>query len=149
MIAWQPVMSTSFLMFAGIVLWGTSQGWFSRKLKKTIPAATKDSCDSYINEIKKLRAKILEQQDDIARITARMADLEKQVQGLLFQINRLTTELDACRRSNAYLAARLKAALDDLTACRRELAKCRAELLAKNVSNAVCKLAPENSNLLR
>jgi len=43
----------------------------------------------------------------------------------------------------------LKAALEDLTACRAQLSKCKSELLATKIKDAVCKMQPENANLLR
>lgn len=148
---WQPVMSSSFLVVILIVMWGASQGWFSRKLKKTGKGTggKVDDCEPYKREIQKLQARILELQDDVTRLNARVADLEKTIQQLLDTINRLTLELDATRKDNAALRAALKNAVDDLATCRAALAKCRAELLAKKASDAVCKLAPENANLLR
>lgn len=148
---WQPVMSTSFLVVILIVIWGATQGWFSKRIRKP-PTPKKrdiDDCEVYKKEIRRLQARISELEDDNTRLRALAADLEKQIQQLLETINKLTMDLDACRNENARLRAALKQALDDLAACRAALAKCRAELLAKKVSDAVCKLAPENANLLR
>lgn len=150
---WQPIMSFSFLVVILIVLWAASQGKFTKKLKQTaecvIDSRSQENCEPYKKEIQRLNGVIIEQQQRIDTLAAQNAELSRKVNDLMNEINRLTNDLAAAKTENARLKAALKAAVEDLAACRRSLAQCRAELLAKRVTDATCKLQPENANLLR
>jgi chromosome segregation ATPase len=148
------MISASFLVFAGVVLYLAVNGKFSRRLAIPVPVAKPpkkegDPCAALRAELTKALALVNEKQRRIEELEARNAELERKTQELMDVINRLTLELDKVKGENARLQAALKQALDELVAARRALAECRAKLLAKQVSDEVCKLAPENANLIR
>lgn len=149
---WPNVISLSFLVFFSVLLWGTWQGFFSARIKK--PAIIEkgeaiDPCAELRAENARLRGRIFELENQLAAQTALVNELNKKIKDLLEIINKLTLDLDACQTQNAKLSAALKAALEDLAACRSQLAKCKAELLAQKIKDSVCKMQPENANLLR
>lgn len=151
---WAHFLSTTFLIFISILLWGTWQGWFSRRLKKSktdkpTPQPVVDECKGLRELVARLQARIFDLENENAGLRAKILELQKQIEYLMNQINQLTTELEASRQREADLAARLRAALEDLQACRSALQKCKSELLAKKIADATCKLSPENANLLR
>ena len=151
-IPWPNVMSLSFLAFFSILLWGTWQGFFSTRIKKS-PAPEKgsagDPCADLRAENTRLKARVFELENELAAKNALVNELNMKIQELLNIINKVTLDLDTCRNRNAELSAALKAALEDLAACRSQLAKCKGELLAKQIKDSVCKMQPENANLLR
>jgi chromosome segregation ATPase len=151
-IPWPTMMSFSFLIFFSVLLWGTWQGFFSTRIKRT-PIQEKadvgDPCADLRAENTRLKARIFELENELASKNALVNELNKKIQELLDIINKVTLDLDTCRNRNAELSAALKAALEDLAACRSQLAKCKSELLAKQIKDSVCKMQPENANLLR
>lgn len=154
MLQWQPVMSTAFLGFALIVLYLAVNGKFSRKFAIKLPLAgnckpSTEDCSELKKELVKALAAVNEKQRRIEELEAMNAELERKVQDLMNTINRLTLELDASRADATRYKASLKQALDELVACRRALTECKAKLLAKQVNDEVCKMAPENANLIR
>lgn len=149
---WPHVLSMGFLVFISTILWGAWQGWFSRKLPKKVTEQQKtpeDPCKALRQENEQLRSRVFQLENENAALKARIAELQKQLEYLMDQINKLTAELEASRLREADLLARLKAALEDLQACRAALQKCNAQLIAKQIADATCKLTPENANLLR
>lgn len=151
MLLWENVMSAAFLVVTSVIIWGALQGWFSKRIHPKPgpePVLVKDNQDLK-DRIAKLEARIFELENELAAKNALIAQLNATIQRLMDDIARLTTDLAKCQENEAKLAAALKIALEELQACRAALAKCKAELLAKQVQNAVCKLQPENANLLR
>lgn len=150
---WPNLISLSFLILFSVLLWGTWQGFFSARIKKSThivaQSETIDPCTALRAENARLKGRIFELENQLAAQTALANELNKKIKDLLEIINKLTMDLDACRNRNAELSAALKAALEDLAATRSQLAKCKAELLAKQIKDAVCKMQPENANLLR
>ena len=153
-IPWPNMMSFSFLIFFSILLWGTWQGFFSTRINRTraqekADVSIGDPCAELRAENTRLKARIFELENDLASRNALVDELNKKIQELLDIINKVTLDLDTCQNRNAELSSALKAALEDLAACRSQLAKCKSELLATKVKDAVCKMQPENANLLR
>jgi chromosome segregation ATPase len=150
-IPWPNVLSLSFLVLFSVILWGTWQGFFSKRTKKVaaVPKETEDLCAAIKEENARLRARVFELENDLAAKIALIDELNRKIQELMNTINALTLDLDMWRKKVAELSALLKAALEDLRACRAELSKVKAALLAKQVQDAVCKYQPENANLLR
>jgi chromosome segregation ATPase len=151
-IPWPNVMSISFLVFFSVLLWGTWQGFFSTRIKRSLIPERIDAGDPCIalrDENTRLKARVFELENELAAKTAHVDELNKKIQELLNIINAVTLDLDTCRTRNAELSSALKAALEDLTACRAQLGQCKSELLAKQIKDSVCKMQPENANLLR
>jgi len=153
-IPWPNMMSFSFLIFFSILLWGTWQGFFSTRIKRTraqekADVSIGDPCAELRAENTRLKARIFELENDLASRNALVDELNKKIQELLDIINKVTLDLDTCRNRNAELSSALKAALEDLAATRSQLAKCKSDLLATKIKDVVCKMQPENANLLR
>ena len=153
-IPWPNMMSFSFLIFFSILLWGTWQGFFSTRINRTraqekADVSIGDPCAELRAENTRLKARIFELENEIASRNALVDELNKKIQELLDIINKVTLDLDTCRNRNAELSSALKAALEDLAATRSQLAKCKSDLLATKIKDAVCKMQPENANLLR
>lgn len=147
---WPVVLGFAILVVVSVTLWGAAQGWFSSRIpKKPAPPADIDPCAALRNKIADLENRILDLENLVAQKDARIRELEKTIQNLLDQIKRLTEDLYTCQKSEADLRNKLKIALEELDACRAALRDCKAQLLAKQIASSVCKLQPENANLLR
>jgi chromosome segregation ATPase len=148
---WPIALGFAILVVVSVTLWGAMQGWFSSKIKVNRPrdSVDVDLCEPYKRRIAELENRIFDLENLLANRDARIKDLERTIQKLMADIARLTEDLAKCQASEADLRNKLKIALDELSACRAALRECRAQLLAKKVSDAVCKLQPENANLLR
>lgn len=148
---WEVMMGMCFLILFSVTLWGTAQGWFSRKLlrEKVETKETAEDCEPYKQEIEKLKGKIFEQSLELEKKDAQLAEQARQLAELMNAINALTTQLQEAEARNAQLAASLKNALEDLEKTRRQLQECRAKLLAKRIVHEKCHMTPETANLVR
>lgn len=151
---WQVSMGFSFLVVISVIMWGASQGWYSKKLpprpRTQLQAATsQDNCDELLKKIAQLEGMNFSLTNELNEKNATISDLNAQIQQLMNAINDISTRLQNAETENAQLRTSLKNALDDLARCRRELQECRAELMAKRIAHEKCKMLPETSNLLR
>jgi septal ring factor EnvC (AmiA/AmiB activator) len=149
---WQISMGFAFLVFISVVLWGASQGFYSKKVKlrpEASSAPPKELCTEYKLEIERLKGKIFEQSTELDAKNAKLAELTRNVNELMDAINSLTTKLQAAEATNARMAASLKNALEDLDKRSRQLQECNAKLLARQIVNEKCHMTPETANLLR
>ena len=149
---WETSLGFCFLVFVSVVLWGSSQGWFSKKIvikPNATPAPAKETCDAYKLDIERLKGKIFEQSLELDAKKAKIAELTRGTTDLMNNINMLTTKLQAAEATNARMAAALKTALEDLDARSRKLQECTAHLLAKQITHEKCHMTPETSNLIR
>lgn len=143
-------MGFMFLCVFSVIMYGASQGWYSRKIpKQTNDKKDDENCDAYKEEIERLKATIFEQSLELDSKSAKIAELTKQLDDLMNAINDLTTRLQNAEEANAKLTASLKAALEDLDLTSRQLQECNAKLLARRIVNEKCHMTPETSNLIR
>lgn len=146
---WRVFMGLMFISCAFVVVWGAWQGWFSpKKIIHPPELATQDNTrlQQTVQSLNNVR---FEQSNDIAEKDAIIADLQRKLLELTDIINDLTTKLNALESENAELRKQLQNALDDLAKCRSQLQKCNAELAAKRITDAYCKIASGYSSLLR
>lgn len=156
---WQVCLGFMFLIVVSVIMWGASQGWYSKKVKKskdtskntsgTVHGGSDENCDELRNEIERLKGKIFEQSMELDTKAAKNAEMTRQLEELMNTINDLTTRLQNAETTNAQLSQSLKNALEDLDKTRRQLQECSAKLLAKQITNAVCHMTPETANLIR
>jgi chromosome segregation ATPase len=151
MVDWHVSMGFCFLVVISVVLWGASQGWYSKKisLKPAVTPPQKDDCNEYKLEIDRLKGKLFEQSMELDEKKAKLAELTKNVNDLMESINVLTTKLQAAETTNARLATSLKNALEDLDVRSRQLQECNAKLLARRIITEQCHMTPETANLIR
>ena len=150
---WQVSMGFAFLVVISVVLWGASQGWYSKKVvirpDVAVASGVQETCDKYKVEIDRLKGKIFEQSLELDKKTAKIAELTRDANDLMDAINTLTTRLQAAEAANARMAAALKNALADLQTRSRQLQECTAKLLARQIVNEKCHMTPETDNLVR
>lgn len=152
---WHISMAFAFLVLVSVVLWGASQGWYSKKVKLRPEASSapqkdlKDACSTYISEIERLKGKIFEQSTELDAKSAKLAELTRSANELMDAINSLTTKLQTAEATNARMATSLKNAVEDLDKRSRQLQECNAKLLARQIVNEKCHMTPETANLLR
>jgi len=154
---WQVCLGFMFLIVISVIMWGASQGWYSKKIRrikdklKTSRAsqAAGENCDELRNEIERLKGKIFEQSMELDTKNAKLAQMTTQLNDLMNAINDLTLRLQNAETTNAKLSESLKNALDDLDKTRRQLQECSSKLLAKQITNQVCHMTPETANLIR
>jgi chromosome segregation ATPase len=146
-------MGFSFLVVISVILWGASQGFYSKKVvlspKKPATATAKDACEEYKLELDKCNGKVFEKSLELDKMTAKVAELTRDVNDLMNSINMLTTKLQAAELANARLSVSLKNALEDLDKKSRQLQECNAKLLAKQIVSERCHMTPETANLIR
>lgn len=150
---WQVLMGLLFLCVITLTMWYASQGAFSKTIRRrshdkvtTDPAVV---CKSYIDEIERLKGKIFEQSLELDAKTAKIAEMERQLQELMNAINELTTKLQNAETENAQLRQSLTNALEDLDKTSRQLQECTAKLLARRLVQEKCHMTPETANLIR
>lgn len=150
---WQVLMGLLFLCVITLTMWYASQGAFSKTIRRqphdkvtTDPAVV---CTSYIDEIERLKGKIFEQSLELDAKTAKIAEMERQLQELMNAINELTTKLQNAETENAQLRQSLTNALEDLDKTSRQLQECTAKLLARRLVQEKCHMTPETANLIR
>jgi len=153
---WQVCLGFMFLIAISVIMWGASQGWYSKKirrikdkLKPSQNAPAGENCDELRNEIERLKGKIFEQSMELDTKNAKIAQMTTQLSDLMNAINDLTLRLQNAEASNAQLTRSLKNALEDLDKTRRQLQECSSKLLAKQITNKVCHMTPETANLIR
>lgn len=147
---WEISMGFAFLVVISVIMWGASQGWYSKKIKLNPEVVTKtEDCSEYIKEIERLKGKIFEQSLELDAAKAKVAELTRNVNELMDTINTLTTKLQEAEALNARMAASLKNALEDLDKKSRQLQECTARLLAKRIITEQCHMSPETNNLIR
>ena len=147
---WQICMGFMFLCVITIILYGASQGWYSKQIKtQKANVQQGDDCEVYKQEIERLKGKVFEQAMELDAKTAKLAEMAKQLDDLMNSINELTTRLQAAEERNAKLAASLKTALEDLDRTSRQLQECSAKLLARRIVHEKCQMTPETANLIR
>lgn len=151
---WHVFMGLLFLCVITLTLWYASQGAFSKPIRRRNESNTAVTdpnviCKSYIDEIERLKGKIFEQSLELDAKTAKIAEMEKQLQELMNAINDLTTKLQQAEIENAQLRQSLKNALEDLDKTSRQLQECTAKLLARRLVHEKCHMTPETANLIR
>jgi septal ring factor EnvC (AmiA/AmiB activator) len=149
---WEISFGFAFLLVFLVTLYGAKNGWFSRIIRdsKGVDAGPPpDPTEPYKDLIKKLEAKIFELENELADRNARISDLLAKIKSLMENINQLTINLQNATTLNEQLKTALRNALDDLAKCRAELQKCKSKELADQIQKQVCKMQPENANLLR
>ena len=152
---WHVCMGMAFLCVITLTMWYASQGAFSKRIK-TVSRAEGESkndpsvlCKAYIDENERLKGKIFEQSMELDAKTAKMAEMERQLQDLMNAINELTTRLQSLETENGQLRQSLKNALEDLDKTSRQLQECTAKLLARRIVQEKCHMTPETANLIR
>jgi septal ring factor EnvC (AmiA/AmiB activator) len=161
---WETFLGFVFIIFASVVLYGAAQGWFSRKVPASkllkggdvnvtvrggLGASSDCDCDALRKLIARLQGKIFELETALATCQAQNAEMRRELQDLMSAINELTTELQNALANLALINKKYKEALEELAECRRQLAECRAKLLARQITDETCHMQPENNNLLR
>lgn len=145
---WQVCLGYLWILVIVVIMWGASQGWYSKKIAK-IEEKAQENTEALKDELDALRKKIFDQQLEIDAKNAKIAELTRQVQDLMNSINVLTTRLQTAEAQNARLRQALKNTLDDLEKTRAQLQECRAKLLAKQIVSEKCQMTPETANLIR
>jgi len=152
---WRISLGFCFLVVISVIMWGASQGWYSKVVKKVHDVTTtndcppSENCDEYKKKIAMLEGRIFELETELNAKNAKISDLTRKLAELMDIINQLTTSLQNAEARIAELEAALKAAQEDLARCRQQLNECRAELLARRVVNEKCHMTPETNNLIR
>lgn len=150
---WQVLMGLLFLCVITLTMWYASQGAFSKIIRRrshdTVTTDPAVVCKSYIDEIERLKGKIFEQSLELDAKTAKIAEMERQLQELMNAINELTTKLQNAETENAQLRQSLTNALEDLDKTSRQLQECTAKLLARRLVQEKCHMTPETANLIR
>lgn len=149
---WQVCMGFAYLIVISVILWGASQGFYSKKIvtrPTDVATASVETCEKYTSEIDRLKGKIFEQSLELDKKTAKIAELTRDANELMDSVNSLTTRLQEAEAANARMATALKNALGDLQSRSRQLQECTAKLLARQIVNEKCHMVPENANLLR
>lgn len=147
---WYVCMGFAFLVVISVILWGGSQGWYSKKIKIRSETVVKgENCSEYKLEIERLKGKVFEQSLELDAKTAKINELTRNVTELMNAINDLTTKLQAAEAINARMAQSLKNALEDLDKKSRQLQECTAHLTARRIITEQCHMTPESANLIR
>jgi len=148
---WIFITASLFLAFFFYITWGAWQGYFSPVLPPSQDPSQLTTLQNQkaalLDTVQTAKDALFDYENNTAENQAKIADLQRAIQTLMDEINRLTTQIAALQDENATLRKGLKEALEQLDITRKQLMQCRTREEARRLSKQYCDTTP-SSNML-
>lgn len=148
---WVFISATLFLAFFFYITWGAWQGYFSPVLPPPgdpveVQTLRKEK-EQLQTTVRAARDTLFDYENNTSENRAKISDLQRAIDSLMEEINRLTSHIARLQDENTTLRKGLKEALEQLDMCRRQLMQCKTREDARRLSRQYCETTPE-SNML-
>jgi len=149
---WPFIFGTLIVVFSFFITWGAWQGYFSPVLPPPSDSSTVTSLKREQEQLKTTidaaKDTIFQHENDSSELLAKIADLQRALQMMMDEINKLTAKIAALQDENSTLRKGLKEALEQLDMCRKQLMQCKTQLDANRLEKQYCDRLPPSNLLL-